>query len=110
MVGYRKQRIRKSILLTWEMLRSEKAENLINSFCTGGVTDSEMEIYKRVSKIALVRLEVAFLLIHGFFSHSIHTEVFFLRDVQSYYFLIQSMTQAINISNHNNVPAWSKAS
>lgn len=67
MVGYRKQRIRKSILLTWEMLRSEKAENLISSFCTGGLTDSQMQIYKRVSKIALVKLKVAFLLIHFFF-------------------------------------------
>lgn len=44
------------------MLRSEKAENLINSFCTGGLSDSEIEIYKRVSKIALVKLKVAFLL------------------------------------------------
>lgn len=110
MVGYRKQRIRKSILLTWEMLRFEKAENLIYSFCTGGLTDSEMELYKRVSKIALVKLKVAFLLIYVFSSCFIHKKVFFLWDVQSYYFLIQSMTQAINISNHHNVPAWLKAS
>lgn len=92
------------------MLRFEKAENLIYSFCTGGLTDSEMELYKRVSKIALVKLKVAFLLIYVFSSCFIHKKVFFLWDVQSYYFLIQSMTQAINISNHHNVPAWLKAS
>lgn len=46
------------------MLRFEKPENLINYFCTGGLTDSEMDIYKRVSKIALVKLKVAFLLFY----------------------------------------------
>jgi len=39
------------------MLRSEKAENLIGSFCIGGLADSEMENYKSVSKIALVKLK-----------------------------------------------------
>lgn len=77
MVGYRRQRNRKSILLTWEVLRAGKAGNLINSFCTVDLTDSGMEIYKKVSKITLVKLKVALLLIRVFNSRSIHTVVFF---------------------------------
>lgn len=101
----------------WDLKRQKIWSSLSATFI-----DSETEIYKslkhstgktqsRLSVDSWV-LGVGFLgcCLFGCFFFSIHTVIFSLWNMQNYYFPIQSMTQTINISNHNNTPAWLKAS